>query len=172
MALIRWRPFQEIEILHRQMDRIFDQIFSGGSSYYFPALQKPNIELRDTNNSLILRAEIPGIDGKDLEVQIARQAVLITGEIRYNNLSNERGFYHTEFQYGKFQRVINLPVPIKNEQVNAEFKNGILTLILPKDEDAKSQVVKLNFADQKPALPHSNQPYEAPKILDVPVQRA
>ena len=97
MALIRWRPFQEIEILHRQMDRIFDQIFGdGGSSYNLPALQKPNIELRDTTNSLILRAEIPGVDGKDLEVQVARQAVLIQGEIRYNHHSNERGFYHTD----------------------------------------------------------------------------
>jgi HSP20 family protein len=57
MVLIRWRPFEEIEILHRQMDRIFDQIFGdGGSSYTLPALPKPNIELRDTEDSLILRA--------------------------------------------------------------------------------------------------------------------
>lgn len=171
MVLIRWRPFQEIEILHRQMDRIFDEIF-GGSSYNLPALQKPNIELRDTNDSLILRAEIAGVDGKDLEVHVARQAILIKGEIRYTNHSNERGFYHTEFQYGKFQRVINLPVPVKNEQVNAEFKNGILTLILPKDQDTKSKVVKINFGDDNRALPSSDVPWEAPKILDVPVQRA
>ncbi|BAZ10046.1 heat shock protein Hsp20 [Calothrix sp. NIES-4071] len=61
--------------------------------------------------------------------------MLIRGEIRYNNHSNKHGFYHTELKYGKFQRVINLPVAVKNEQVNAEFKNGILTLILPKDQN-------------------------------------
>lgn len=171
MVLIRWRPFQEIQVLHRQIDRMFDEIF-GGSSYNLPAIQKPNIELRDTNDSLILRAEIAGIEGKDLEVHIARQAVLIKGEIRYHNNSNEHGFYHTEFQYGKFQRVINLPIPVKNEQVNAEFKNGILTLILPKDQDTKSKVVKINFGDDNRALPGSNVPWEAPKILDVPVQKA
>ncbi|RUT04810.1 molecular chaperone [Dulcicalothrix desertica PCC 7102] len=153
------------------MDRMFDEIF-GGSSYNLPAIQKPNIELRDTNDSLILRAEIAGIDGKDLEVHVARQAVLIKGEIHYHNNSNEQGFYHTEFQYGKFERVINLPIPVKNEQVNAEFKNGILTLILPKDQDTKSKVVKINFGDDNRALPGSNAPWEAPKILDVPVQKA
>jgi HSP20 family protein len=61
---------------------------------------------------------------------------------------------------------------VKNEQVNAEFKNGILTLILPKDQDTKSKVVKINFGDDNRALPGSNVPSEAPKILDVPVQRA
>jgi HSP20 family protein len=68
--------------------------------------------------------------------------------------------------------VINLPIPVKNEQVNAEFRNGILTLILPKDQDAKSKVVKLRFGEEQRALPGSNLPNQAPKILDVPVQRA
>jgi HSP20 family protein len=170
MVLIRWRPFREMEILHRQMDRIFDDFLS--SSFFDTSpnvlLPKPTIELRDNPDNLTLRAEIPGANSDNLEVQVTQQAVMITGEIRDDNQANKRGFYHSEIRYGKFQRIINLPVNIENERVNAEFKNGILTLILPKVKNSQSQIVKINFAEEKPMLLST----DSPKILDVPAQQS
>lgn len=165
MALIHWRPFQEIETLHRQIDKIFDEVF-GSINDSIAALYQPKIELAQTDKDLILRAEILGIDGKDLDVYVAPQAVSIAGKIRDNNKINERSYYtHSHYE---FHRIIHLPIPIKNEEVKAEFKNGVLTLILPKLENAKYKVVKLNLADENATLPSS----DLPKILDVPVQKA
>ncbi len=145
MALIRWQPFQEVETLRRQMDQIFDEMTS---LKHEPQMNwKPAVELKDTENSVILRAEIPGVEGKDLDIRVTREAVAIAGEHRYEKKAEDKRYFRTEFRYGKFQRVIPLPVAVQNDQVQAEFKDGILTLTLPKVTEARRQVVKVNLAD-------------------------
>lgn len=146
MALIRWQPFQEMETLRRQMDQMFDEIT--GLNRDYQGAWKPAIELQDTEENVILRAEIPGIEGKDLDVRVTREAVAITGEHRYENKTEEKGFFRSELRYGKFQRVVPLPVAVQNDKVQADFTNGILTLTLPKVETAKNRVVKLNLTEQ------------------------
>ncbi|RUR75702.1 Hsp20/alpha crystallin family protein [Chlorogloeopsis fritschii PCC 9212] len=153
MALIRWQPFQEMETIRRQMDRMFDELTGVNREYM--TTWAPAIELEDTEDNLILRAEIPGVEGKDLDVQVARESVSIAGETRHESKTEERGYFRSEFRYGKFQRTIPLPTPIKNDQVQAEFKNGILILTLPKAEEAKKRVVKINLEDGKSSLPSS-----------------
>jgi HSP20 family protein len=145
MAMIRWQPFQELETLRRQMDQLFDEV--AGVERHSTTSWKPAIELQDTQENLILRAEIPGVEGKDIDVQVTREAVAISGEHRFENKTPERGFFRSEFRYGSFQRVIPLPVPIQNDQVKADFNNGILTLTLPKVTEARRTVVKLNLGD-------------------------
>jgi len=154
MALIRWQPFQEMETLRHQMDKMFDEI-AGLNREMTTKSWSPAVELEDTNENLILRAEVPGLEGKDLDIQVAREAVSIAGETRYENKSEERGYLRSEFRYGKFQRTIPLPTAIKNDQVKAEFKNGILILTMPKAEEAKNKVVKINLADDKTTIPSS-----------------
>ncbi len=145
MALIRWQPFTELDTIRRQMDQVFDELVRGNS---YNDTWKPAIELQDTQDNLILRAEVPGIEAKDLDIQVTREAVAITGKHRYENKNEERGFFRSELRYGKFQRVISLPVPVQNDQVKAEFKNGILTLTLPKVTEARRTVVKVNLSDE------------------------
>jgi len=146
MALIRWQPFQEVDTLRRQMDQMFDEMI--GVNHDTFRTWQPAIEVQDAEDSVILRAEIPGVEGKDLDVRVTREAVAITGEHRYEKKAEEKGFFRSEFRYGKFQRVIPLPVAVQNDQVKADFTNGILTLTLPKVEAAKNRVVKLNLAQQ------------------------
>lgn len=157
MALIRWQPFQELEILRRQMDQIFDEL----SKDELPTTRdrnngntwKPAVELQDTEDSIILRAEIPGVEAKDIDIQVTSEAVAITGEHRYEQKAEERGYFRSEFRYGKFHRVIALPVPIQNHQVKADFNHGIVTLTLPKLTEARRTVVKINLADNNTASP-------------------
>jgi HSP20 family protein len=151
MALIRWQPFQEMETLRHQMDKMFDEM-AGLNREMATKTWSPAVELEDTNDHIILRAEVPGLEGKDLDIQVAREAVSIAGESRYEKKAEERGYLRSEFRYGKFQRTIPLPAAIKNDQVQAEFKNGILILTMPKAEEAKNKVVKINLADGKTAL--------------------
>ncbi|PIG94222.1 Hsp20/alpha crystallin family protein [Gloeocapsopsis sp. IPPAS B-1203] len=151
MTLIRWQPFQEIETLRRQMDQVFEEL--AGNNQQPETFWKPAVELKDTEDSLILRAEIPGVEGKDLDVQVTREAVAIRGEYRREQQAQERGLFRSEFRYGKFQRVVGLPVAVQNDQVQADFKNGILTLTLPKVTEARRKVVKVNIADTSAATP-------------------
>jgi HSP20 family protein len=145
MALIRWQPFQEVETLHRQMNQMFDELMA--SERQSATSWQPAIELQDTEDNLVLRLEIPGVDGKDIDIHVTREAVAISGEHRFEKKTQEKGFFRSEFRYGNFQRVIPLPVPIQNDQVKADFKNGVLTLTMPKVAEARRTVVKLNLAD-------------------------
>lgn len=147
MALIRWQPFREIETLRHQFDQLFDDL--AGGNHESEMTWMPSIELQDTDANLILRAQIPGVEAKDLDVQVTRDTVSIAGEHRYENKAQEQGFFRSEFRYGQFQRMIPLPVHVKNDQVQAEFKNGILTLTLPKVEEAQRRVVKINLGDNQ-----------------------
>ncbi len=154
MALIRWQPFQEFETLRRQMNQIFDEV--AGENRQSALSWQPAIELQDTEDNLVVRAEIPGVEGKDIDIQVTREAVAISGEHRFEKKTEEKGFFRSEFRYGSFQRVIPLPVPIQNDQAKAEFKNGILVLTLPKVTEARRTVVKLNLSDNTSAAPELN----------------
>jgi HSP20 family protein len=156
MVLVRWQPFPEMENLRRQMDRMFDDI--AGLNREYPTTWTPAIELEDSNDNLILRAEVPGVEGKDLDIQVGREAVAISGETRYENKSQEKGYFRSEFRYGKFQRTIPLPVPIQNNKAQAEFKNGVLKLTLPKAEEARNSVVRINLAENNAAISGSEEP--------------
>jgi HSP20 family protein len=150
MAIIRFQPlFNDIELIRRQMDQIFDNMV--GSVQSSEAWQ-PAIELKEADDELVLRVELPGIEGKDLDVQVRRDAVVISGETTVEKTENKETYIRSEFRYGKFQRAISLPVPIQNDKVKANFTNGVLTLNMPKHEAVKNTVVKLNFGENQPIL--------------------
>lgn len=154
MRLVRWQPLPEMETLRRQMDHIFDELLEINREPK-NANWAPAIELHDHENYLTLRAEIPGVEAKDLDVEVTREAVSISGEHRLEKRTLEKGFYHSEFRYGKFQRTVQLPVPVENDQVKAEFKNGILTLTLPKAEELRRKVFKVNLTQDQAAIADS-----------------
>ncbi|OKH33050.1 hypothetical protein NIES2119_24450 [[Phormidium ambiguum] IAM M-71] len=144
MTIIRWSPFSEVETLRRQFDRIFDDF--AGLTTTENTIWKPAVELQDNGDNLSLKAELPGVEAKDLDISVLRDAVVIRGEHRYENKSETKGFFHSEFRYGKFERVVGLPVAVQNDKVKADFANGILTITLPKVEEAKNRVFKVNLA--------------------------
>ncbi|MBD2578221.1 Hsp20/alpha crystallin family protein [Oscillatoria sp. FACHB-1406] len=156
MAIVRWNPFSDFEIMRRQMDSVFDEMlgFNGESQVAW----KPAIELQDTGDSLLLRVGIPGMEAKDLDIRVSRTAVSLRGE-HESKKSEEResGTVHSEFYYGKFERAIALPVPVQNDNVTADYTNGILTLTLPKAEEPKDRVVKIDLgAKTQPQLDSEN----------------
>ena len=146
MAIVRWNPLSEIEILRHQMDKMFDEMIGfDNSSNASQDAWKPAIELIDSENNLTLRAEVPGIEAKNLDVNASREAVTIRGENRYKKEAQDKGYFRSGFRYGKFERTIKLPVPIDNNNIDASFKDGILTLTLPKAEEARNRVVKVSL---------------------------
>lgn len=145
MVLVRWNPWQEVDTMQRQINRLFEQASvpttSGTTSLY----RVPAAEIKNTEDAIHLKLEVPGMEAKDIDVQVTENAVFISGERKTENKTEEKGVTRSEFQYGKFQRRIQLPARIQNTNVTAEYKDGILNLTLPKTEQEKNKVVKVNL---------------------------
>jgi len=154
------QPFTEIETLREQLDKVFDQ--RAATRDNSGATWMPALELVDAGDNFVLKAQLPGIDPKDIDVQVTPEAISISGERRYENTEEKSGYVRSEFRYGKFHRVLPLPTHIQNDSVQAEYKDGILMLTLPKVTEARNKVVKINLAEiagasTNPALEEANQ---------------
>ncbi|MGD1918074.1 MAG: Hsp20/alpha crystallin family protein, partial [Pleurocapsa sp.] len=99
----------------------------------------------ENTDAVHLKLEVPGLDAKDIDIQVAAESVAISGERRTEIKTESDGMTRSEFRYGSFRRVIPLPARVKNTEVNAEYKDGILNLTLPKAEEEKNKVVKVNL---------------------------
>ena len=149
MALVRYNPWQEMSSLQRQLNRLFDDALIPESWGDFSNLSKiPAAELTETDDALHLKLEVPGMEAKDLDIQVMADRVAISGERKSETKSEEDGRTRSEFRYGKFSRVIPLPARIQNTNVTADYKDGILNLTLPKSEEEKNKVVKVNLISE------------------------
>jgi HSP20 family protein len=152
MAIIQWRPFRDItrweslptiETLQEEMNRLFHQLSPNGDGDSDLMAFMPSAELEDTPDAVHLKLEIPGLEAKDLDIQVSEHSVAISGERKSETKTEEKGAVRSEFRYGKFERIIPLPVQVKTDAAQAEYKNGILTLNLPKVEQEQKKVVKV-----------------------------
>lgn len=143
MALIPWE-LSEIDSLQRQMNRIFDRITptygnNNGSSFV------PAAEMNETAEGIHLKLEIPGMNPQDIDIQVSANSVSISGKREQEIQMQGEGVTRSEFRYGSFERVITLPARVQNTNVSAEYKDGILHLNIPKAEEEKNKVVKVNI---------------------------
>lgn len=143
MSLIKWEPFAEIESLQKEMNRLFEQFNPGRREHLFADDYVPAVELKNNDTSIDLKVELPGLAAEDIDIQVTPDAVSIGGERKTETKTEEAGMTRSEFYYGRFQRVIPLPVQVLNTDAEAEYKDGILTLHLPKNEAEQQKVVKV-----------------------------
>lgn len=147
MAMIRWQPFREISNLQREMNQLFEALDP------FPAVPTtssfalvPPVEVKETPEAIEVRMEVPGLEAKDLDIQVTANSLSVSGERKSESRTESDGTIRSEFRYGQFQRVIPLPSRIQNDKVEANYTNGILEISLPKEEADKSKVVKVSIA--------------------------
>ena len=148
MAVVRYTPWQEINSLAGQLNSLFDDTLPARWEDFGNLSKVPAAELSETDEALHLKLEVPGMEAKDLDIQVMADRVAIAGERKSETKSTEDGKTLSEFSYGKFSRVIPLPVRIQNTNVTADYKDGILNLTLPKVEEEKNKVVKVNLAGE------------------------
>lgn len=135
MAFTLYSPFLEINSVQRQIDQLFQEVLPTTSS-----VSRPPVEISVNEDSVQLKIELPGVDIKDIDVEVSKQMVAINGQ-RQRPAEVE----NSEFYYGKFSRLITLPVEVQNSQVTANYQDGILYLTLPKASAEKNKVVKVNL---------------------------
>jgi len=137
--------------LHREMNRLFDDVFRGFDTAPFGGMGRmagwPTVEVIDTDQEVRVAADLPGLDEKDVEVLMNDGVLTIRGEKKSEVEDKERAF--SERSYGRFERRIPLAWEVEEDKVNASFKNGVLTVTLPKSAKAASQVkrIAINSAD-------------------------
>ncbi len=138
MLTIR-RPYS---LFSQLMDDFYDDILMPGISRE-GYVMAPRVDLIDKDNYFVLEAELPGMDKKDLDIEICEDSVVIKGEKKMNQEHKEGKYYYRESTYGKFMRQVQLPDKINTEQVKANYENGMLKLELPKAESTKSRKIEL-----------------------------
>jgi HSP20 family protein len=146
MALVRFQPYREMEDIQRQMNRLFEDMITPATRQDGVGLAfTPAAEFDETEEAYQLKLEVPGLEPDDIDIEATAEAVSISGERRSETRTEEKGVTRSEFRYGKFQRVLPLPGRIDHQNVAADYKNGVLKLTLPKAEEEKNRVVKVNL---------------------------
>ena len=103
----------------------------------------PSVDVKEESDRVVVSAELPGMDQEDIDVEVTQDSVRIAGEKKQEEKKEEKGYYHRETSYGAFERVIDLPTAVDEEKAEAEFSKGVLTIKLPKSEQARSKRKKV-----------------------------
>ena len=140
-----WRD-QEINRLRRDMDRMFNRVWGefGLSLRPHRVRDLPAIDLSETENAMILKAELPGIDKKDISVDIKHRVLTVKGERNADHEVKEDKYYRRERVYGKFERSFTLPASVDPEQIKADYNDGVLKIEVPKPAEQKPRQISVN----------------------------
>jgi HSP20 family protein len=144
MAIVRWDPGRELDSLQSDMNRLFDGFFGGrlgdggATRRWIPAM-----DLVETDDHLVLRADLPGMDEDDLEIEVKDGVLTISGERKAEHEQKTEGFYRVERAFGSFSRSLSLPDGIDAEKVSANFDRGVLEVKIPKPEQTKPHRVQI-----------------------------
>lgn len=146
MALARWNPMGDLMSLRREMDRLFDQAFRRGDGEeggWVAGTWAPPVDIHETDNALVLKAELPGFSKEDISVEFKDSRLILRGERKHEAQVKEEQYHRRERVYGSFQRVFMLPTKVDPAKIQATYKDGILELQLPKSEAAKPKRVAI-----------------------------
>ncbi|ASC73444.1 18 kDa heat shock protein [Halomicronema hongdechloris C2206] len=156
MTVRYWNPLWELETTRhrRQLDELFNQIGPATSQQSKKQIHwTPAARLVDQGDAYVLTMLLPVVNPDAIDIQVSRNAIAISGERQPTSVAAEHTVLYDDISYGTFRRVINLPDAIQNTQVQADFNAGHLTLTMPKAEEVRHRVVKVNVANgAKPAI--------------------
>jgi HSP20 family protein len=144
MALVRWEPFEALTSMRREMDRLFENFFERGPwTMGDGGAFEPAIELADTDDSVMVKAMVPGVSKENLHLDITDDSLTLRGEIKEEEKTEGKRFHRREWRYGSFTRTVPLPTAVKADQAKAQLKDGVLTITLPKGEHAKVKQIPI-----------------------------
>lgn len=145
MAIIRWDPFRDLITLREKMNRLFEEAFTsrGEERDLVSSTWTPSVDIYETENALVLNAEVPGIDEGDIEIKIEDNTLTIKGERKFEKETKEENYHRIERAYGSFYRSFTLPHNVDQDRIEAEHENGILKITMPKKPELKPRKVKV-----------------------------
>jgi HSP20 family protein len=145
-TLTRWEPFRGATTLQDQVNRLFNDVFErqGGDSSL--TAWAPAVDIYETEYELVVKADLPEVDPKDLDIRVENNILTIRGERKFEKKVEEENYLRVERAYGSFARSFTLANTVNSDAIKADYQNGVLTLTIPKKEEAKPKQIKINVA--------------------------
>jgi HSP20 family protein len=143
MALVRWDPTQELDTLQTDVNRLFDTFFGGRTANGTARRWVPAMDLVETDDHLVLRVDLPGLDRDDVKIEIKDGVLTVSGERKAEHEERKDGYHRVERAYGGFARSLSLPQGVDADQVHAEFEKGVLEVRIPKPAERKPHRVQI-----------------------------
>lgn len=145
MALLKWDPFIDLITIQDRMNRLFDETLS---KTHFPEEKMGGgwsapVDIYETEEHIVLKAELPGVNKNDIEVEIKDNMLVLKGERRFEKNVQEENYHRMERSYGMFQRVFTLPYAVNKEEAKAKYNNGVLEITLQKIRECKPKHIKV-----------------------------
>jgi HSP20 family protein len=137
------RNRNSLSTLHNEMDDLFDSFFRGLDRPFNGYKAWPAIDVAEDENAITVRAEVPGCSAEDIDISVYGNTLTISGEKKSKEDKKEKGYYYVESSYGSFRRELTLPTDVDSEKVDASYKDGILSITLPKAAKAKATKIKV-----------------------------
>ena len=143
-GLIPWRGRNEVERFRREIDRLFDDFFTGSPFRSFERGDwMPAVDMSENKEEIVVHAEIPGMDAKDIDISLNGRVLTMKGERKQEQEEKEKNYHRIERRYGSFTRSFELPADVDGNKVKAAYKDGVLTLNLPKTKEQSVKKIKI-----------------------------
>ena len=140
--IMKWPEIPTFTSLQREMDRLFEDFFRRGG------LMRPSVDVVETDDTVVVKAELPGMEPKDVDISVSGDKLTIKGERKAEKEEKGKTFYRMERCYGSFCRTVELPASVEADKAKADYKNGVLEITLPKTEQVKAKKIPIKTNNQ------------------------
>ena len=146
MAIVRYNPFRDLRTIHEQMNRLLDLAWNRETGEELKeGIWRPPVDIYEDANTITIKAELPDVEQKDVEVKIEDNTLILRGERKLDQSIKKENYHRLERYYGSFQRTFALPLTIDQEKVKASCDKGVLTIILPKMEETRPKQINVEI---------------------------
>lgn len=143
MALVKWEPLGELATLQREVNRLFESWFDGAPWHNGEYMTEPAVEVSDTPDTVVVKAQVPGMSKDQIQVTMTEGGVTLKGESEAEEKHEDKNYYRREFRYGAFARTIPLPAAVQAEKATAQLKDGVLEITIPKSAQARATAIPI-----------------------------
>jgi HSP20 family protein len=146
MAMVRWEPVRDLLTLQERMNRMLDNQYRGSNDedWALGGSWAPAVDIYEKDGNIVLKAELPGVDPKDVDVRVENNLLTLKGERKFDNEVKRDNYHRVERSYGAFSRSFTLPNVVDTGNIKAEYRDGVLHMTLPKREEAKPRQIQIN----------------------------
>jgi HSP20 family protein len=151
-TLNRWEPFRGAATLQEQVNRLFGNVLEHSGEESNLTSWAPAVDIYETEHELVVKADLPEVETKDLDIRVENNLLTIRGERKFEKKVNEENYLRVERAYGSFSRSFSLANTVNSEAIKADYQNGVLTLTIPKREEAKPKQIRVNVGTPAVAM--------------------
>jgi HSP20 family protein len=147
MAITRWRPFRDVVSIQDEMNKLFDDFFGRPvlRTEWTDSAWNPSVDVSEDKNNVIIKAEMPGMNKEDIKISVQDGVLTFKGEKKQEKEEKDKNYHRIERSYGSFCRSFQLPTSVKSDKIKAGYKDGVLSIALPKAEEVKPKEIPISI---------------------------